>query len=165
MLSETLLNLLNDQVNHEMASAYIYLSMSAYFESQNLPGFARWMKLQSNEENEHAEKFYEFIFDRGARVTLKAIPAPQSDWKGPLDAFEHVLRHEQKVTSLINTIYAQALKENDYPTQVMLHWFIDEQVEEEKNAHQVVEQLKMIGDSTTGLLMLDRALGARSEED
>lgn len=162
MLSEKLLTLLNDQVNHEMASAYLYLSMSAYFESQNLPGFARWMKVQSDEENEHAEKFYEFIFDRGARVTLKAIPAPQTDWEDPLDAFEHVSRHEQKVTSLINAIYAQALKENDYPTQVMLHWFINEQVEEEKNAQQIVDQLKMLGDSTTGLLMLDRALGSRS---
>jgi ferritin len=109
-------------------------------------------------------KFYEFIYDRGEVVSLQTISAPPTEWESPADVFDHVLKHEQKVTSLINTIYAAALKENDYPTQVMLHWFINEQVEEEKNAQQIVDQLDMIGGSPQGLMMLDRALGARAAD-
>jgi ferritin len=162
MLSDKLLTLLNDQVNHEHYSSYLYLAMSAYFEAKNLGGFAHWMKVQSGEEYEHGMKFYEYIYDRGGVVTLQAIAAPPAEWNSPADVFDHVLQHEQKVTSLINTIYAEALKENDYPTQVMLHWFINEQVEEEKNAQQIVDQLDMIGDSPQALMLMDRALGARA---
>ncbi len=162
MLSENLYNLLNDQINHEHYSSYLYLSMAAYFEAKNLSGFAHWMKVQSEEEYEHGMKFYEYLNDRGSAVTLGAIAAPPVEWAGPADLFEHVLQHEQKVTSLINTIYAQALKENDFPTQVMLHWFINEQVEEEKNAQQIVDQLHMVGGSPQGLMMIDHALGKRA---
>ncbi len=162
MLSDTLYKLLNDQINHEHYSSYLYLSMAAYFEAQNFSGFAHWMKVQSEEEYEHGMKFFEFIQDRGRAVSLGAIAAPPIEWSSPAELFAEVLKHEQKVTSLINAIYAQALKENDYPTQVMLHWFINEQVEEEKNAQQIVDQLKMIGDSLQGLMMLDRALGKRA---
>jgi ferritin len=164
MLSDKLLTLLNDQVNHEHYSSYLYLSMAAYFESKNLNGFANWMKVQSGEEYEHGMKFYEYIFDRGGKATLQTISAPPVEWNGAADLFDHVLQHEQKVTSLINTIYAEALKENDYPTQVMLHWFINEQVEEEKNAQQIVDQLAMIGGMPQGLMMLDRALAARARD-
>jgi ferritin len=162
MLSDTLFKLLNDQINHEHYSSYLYLSMAAYFEARNFSGFAHWMKVQSEEEYEHGMKFFEFIQDRGGAVSLGAIAAPPIEWSSPAELFEEVLKHEHKVTSLINAIYAQALKENDYPTQVMLHWFINEQVEEEKNAQQIVDQLKMVGDSMQGLMMLDRALGKRA---
>ena len=163
MLKDTVYNLLNDQINHELYSAYMYLSMASYFEAANLMGFAKWMEIQSGEEREHAEKFYEYIFDRGGKVVLKAIGEPPASWTGPLDAFENVYKHEQKVTSLINNIFAEAVKENDYATQVMLHWFINEQVEEEKNAAQVVEMLKMVGDNKNALMMVDHHLGERGE--
>jgi ferritin len=164
MLSDKLLTLVNDQVNHEFYSSYLYLSMASYFEAKNLTGFAHWMKVQSGEEYGHAMKFYAYLFDRGAKATLQAISAPPADWQSPADVFDHILQHEQKVTSLINTIYAAALIENDYPTQVMLHWFINEQVEEEKTAQQIVDQLAMIGGMPQGLMMLDRALAARAGE-
>ena len=162
MLSKNVQDAINEQIKNELYSAYLYLAMSAYFEAENLPGCAHWMRLQSNEEVAHSMKFFDFIYDRGGRVTLKAIDQPAFEWKSPLAAFEQAYEHEQKVTSMINNIYAVATKENDYPTQVMLHWFINEQVEEEKNASTIVEQLKMIGDHINGLLMLDHHLGQRA---
>jgi ferritin len=162
MLSKNVQDAINEQIKNELYSAYLYLAMSAYFEAENLPGCAHWMRLQSNEEVEHAMKFFDFIYDRGGRVTLKAIDQPAFEWKSPLAAFEQAYEHEQKVTSMINNIYAVATKENDYPTQVLLHWFISEQVEEEKNSSSIVEQLKKIGDHTNALLMLDHHLGARA---
>ncbi len=164
MLNKKIQDAINEQIKNELYSAYIYLSMSAYFESMNLVGMARWMRLQSNEEVEHAMKFFDYIHDRGGRVVLGAIDQPPTEWKSPLAAFENAYEHEQKVTGMINNIYALALKENDYPTQVMLQWFIDEQVEEEKNASTIVEQLKLIGDSANGLMMLDHRLGERDED-
>lgn len=161
MLNKKIQDAINEQIKNELYSAYIYLSMSAYFESMNLAGMAHWMRLQSNEEVEHAMKFFDYVHDRGGRVILGAIDQPPTEWKSPLAAFENAYEHEQKVTGMINNIYALAVKENDYPTQVMLQWFIDEQVEEEKNASTIVEQLKMIGDSTNGLMMLDHRLGER----
>jgi ferritin len=161
MLSKKVRDAINEQIKNELYSAYIYLAMTAYFEDQNLPGMARWMRMQSNEEVEHAMKFFDYIYDRGGRVALEAIDQPPFEWTSPLAAFEQAYAHEQKVTGLINGIYETAVKENDYPTQVMLHWFIDEQVEEERNASNIVEQLKMIGDQTGPLLMLDHQLGQR----
>jgi len=164
MLSEPVLKVINDQIEHELFSAYLYLSMAAYFESQSLPGFARWMRLQSDEEREHAMKFFDYVIDRGGKVSLHAIAQPPSEWQSALDVFEHALQHEQKVTSLIHTIYEIALKEKDYPTQVMLHWFIDEQVEEEKNAAQIVDHLRLMQDHMTGLLNLDHQVGKRAAD-
>lgn len=164
MLNKKIQDAINEQIKNELYSAYIYLSMSAYFESLNLMGMAHWMRLQSNEEVEHAMKFFDYINDRGGRVSLSAIDQPPFEWKSPLAAFENAYEHEQKVTGMINNIYALAVKENDYPTQVMLQWFIDEQVEEEKNASTIVEQLKMIGESANGLMMLDHRLGERGED-
>jgi ferritin len=163
MISEPLLKVINDQIEHELFSAYLYLSMSAYFESISLPGFAKWMRIQAGEEREHAMKFFDFLVDRGARVNLHAISQPQAEWQSALDVFEHALQHEQKVTSLINNIYEVALKEKDYPAQVMLHWFIGEQVEEERNASQIVDQLRMVENRPGNLLFMDRHVGKREE--
>jgi ferritin len=163
MISDNLVNAINDQIEHEFFSAYLYLAMSAYFESQNLPGFAHWMRVQSGEEEEHAMKFYHFLVDRGARVSLHAISQPQAEWQSALDVFQHALQHEQKVTSLINTLYEIAVKEKDYPAQVMLHWFINEQVEEEKNATMIVDQLQMAENRPGNLMYLDRHIGKREE--
>ena len=162
MLSKSMLKALNEQVNQELYASYLYLSMSAHFESANLPGFALWMQVQSKEENGHAMKIYKYIHDRGERVTLEAIDKPPSSFKKPLDVMRQALEHEKKVTGLITRLYEVAMKEKDYPTQVMLQWFINEQVEEEKTASDIIELLKQVGDAPAGLIMLDRQLGARA---
>jgi ferritin len=164
MLNATIQQALNDQVQKELHSAYIYLSMAAYFESENLPGAAHWMRSQAGEEQEHAMKIFDFIQDRGGRVTLQAIDAPPATFSSPLAVFEASYAHEQKVTKSIHDLYALAVKEADYPTQVMLQWFIDEQVEEEKNASAIMAQLQMVGDSPAALFMIDRQLAARAGE-
>jgi len=164
MLNQKVQDAINEQIKNELYSAYIYLAMSAHFEAANLPGIAHWMRHQSNEEVEHAMKFFEYVNDRGGRVALKALDQPPFEWASPQVAFEQVYEHEQKVTSLIHNLYGIATKENDYPTQVMLHWFINEQVEEEKNASAIVEQLHMVGGHTSALLMLDHRLGERGGE-
>jgi ferritin len=165
MFSKTVQDALNEQIKNELYSAYLYLSMSAHFEAANLPGFAKWMRIQAGEEQTHAMKFFDFINDRGGRVTLQAILQPPTEFTTPLAVFEQVLEHEGKVTAMIHNLYALALKENDYPTQVMLQWFINEQVEEEKNASHIVETLKLAGDKGGSLLMLDHRLGKRGGEE
>lgn len=161
MISKFMQDALNEQMNKELYSAYLYLSMAAYFEAKNLPGFAKWLHLQADEEREHAMKFYAFLVDRGGRVDLKAIAAPETDWKTSLDVFKQVYEHEQKVTASIDALYELASKEKDYPSQVMLQWFINEQVEEEKNASGIVQQLELIDAHGTAVLMLDHQLGKR----
>ncbi len=153
---------MNEQIKNELYSAYLYLSMAAYCESNNLPGFAHWMRMQDEEERMHAMKFYDFIHERGGRVVLQAIDQPEAEFESPLDVFEKTLEHEQLVTALINDLYALAVEERDYASQIFLQWFITEQIEEEDNASQVIETLKMIGDSRQGLLMLDRELAGRA---
>ena len=162
LINKTVQDAINEQIKNELYSAYLYLSMAAYFEWINLSGFSNWMKVQAAEEQEHAMKFYEYVFERGGRVQLKAIDQPPAEWKSPMDAFQEVLAHEQKVTAMIHNLYAVALKENDYASQIMLQWFITEQVEEEKNAAAIIEQLKMITAHETAILMLDHDLGKRS---
>ena len=161
MISPTVQNAINDQIKHEFYSSYLYLAMSAYFETLSLPGFASWMRVQSQEEHEHAMKFFDFLNDRGGTVELQALDQPPGEFQSPLDVFEQSLGHERKVTALINKLYELALKENDYATQTLLQWFITEQVEEEKNAGQIVEQLKMTGGEPSALLLLDRELAGR----
>lgn len=161
MLGKVLEDAINEQINKELYSAYLYLSMSAYCESVNLPGFANWMRVQAQEELGHAMMLFDYVNDRSGRVVLKAIDQPIPVWKSPLEMFEQVLKHERKVTGLIDQLYALAVKENDYATQTQLQWFITEQVEEEKNAGAVVEQLRLIGDQTAPLLMLDKELSTR----
>ncbi len=163
MLSKTMLDEMNLQIKLELDSAYLYLAMAAHFESANLSGFATWMKMQAGEEQEHALKFYSHIHDRGGKVVLQAIDQPAADYGTPLQVFQQVLKHEEGVTARIHHMYAVAQKENDYASQVFLNWFVDEQVEEEKNATEIVEKLKMIGDSTNGLFMIDSKVGKRSE--
>jgi ferritin len=161
MLSKKMEEALNAQINAELYSAYIYLSMSAYFEAQDFPGMAAWMRSQNDEEVAHAMKLYTYIVERGGRVTLAAIDAPQIEWDSPLAVFEHAYKHEQHVTSLIHKLVAQAIAEDDYATKNMLNWFVDEQVEEEASASAIVAKLKRIGDHTPGLIMLDKELGGR----
>lgn len=164
MISKTMQAAVNEQINKELFSAYLYLSMSSHFEDKNLGGFARWMRVQAGEEQEHAMKFFDHLRERGGRVLLQAIAAPATEWKSNLEAFKEVQAHEAKVTASINSLYELALKEKDYPAQVMLQWFISEQVEEEKNAADIVSQLEMIEDRGTAVLMLDKQLGKRSGE-
>ncbi len=162
MISTTMQVAINQQIAHEFYSSYLYLAMSAYFETLSLPGFARWMRLQSDEEREHAMKFYDYLNDRGGAVELAALAQPPGEFQSPLDVFQQALEHERSVTNLIHQLNALALKEDDYATQAHLQWFITEQVEEEKNASQVIEQLKMTGGQPSALFLLDRELGARA---
>jgi ferritin len=161
MIKGTVEKTINDQINAELYSAYLYLAMSAYFEDQNLPGFAHWMKLQANEEQVHAMKFYKFVFERGGRVTLGAIEAPPAQWKSPLDAFESAYKHEIKVTGLIHKLVDLARSEKDIATENFLMWYVDEQVEEEAHADAIVQKLQLIKDSPNGIFMLDKELSAR----
>jgi ferritin len=165
MIPKAMQDAMNEQIKNELYSAYLYLSMAAHFESKTLAGFANWLRIQAKEELGHAMKFYDFILERGGEVTLKAIDQPPSSWKSNLEAFEQVLAHEQKVTKNIHDLYELALKEKDYPSQVMLQWFIEEQVEEEKNATEIIEKLKMIEAHGTAVLMLDHELGERKAEE
>lgn len=161
MFSRNVQEAINDQIQRELESAYIYLSMAAYFDSVNLPGFAHWMKVQFQEEQAHAFKFYDFVNDRGGQVILQAIGPPPVKFQSPLDAFEKALAHEEKITGHINELYALATEEKDIASQNLLQWFVEEQVEEEKNAGDIVDMLKKIGDSYHTLIMLDRELGQR----
>ncbi len=164
MINKVVQDAMNEQINKELYSAYVYLSMSAYFTGANLPGFAHWMRVQGKEEQEHAMKFYDFIHDRGGAVTLKALAQPPADFKSPVAVFQEAFAHEQRVTASIHQLYETAVKEKDYPAQVMLQWFINEQVEEEKNAGEIVARLKIIGDHPGALFALDRELAARAGE-
>ena len=155
----------NDQINEELFSSYVYLAMTAHFEALNLEGFAAWMSLQAQEEVMHAKRLFDHINRRGGRVALRAIGEPPMDFGSPLETFQKALAHEQHITGCIHKLYGLAQEEKDYPAQLELQWFIDEQVEEEENAGRVVEQLKMAGDDQVTLLMLDRELGQRSPED
>jgi ferritin len=161
MITKAVQDAMNDQINKELYSAYLYLSMAAYFEDKNLPGFAHWMRVQEGEEREHAMKFYDFILERGGRVLLKAIDQPKTEWASTLEVAEEVAAHEAKVTASIYALYETALKEKDYPAQVMLQWFITEQVEEEKNAAEIVANLKLIEKGGTAVFVLDHQLGKR----
>ncbi len=163
MINKEIQNAINEQIKQELASAYLYLSMAAYFEAGNLAGFGKWMRAQAKEEQGHAMKFFDYLLDRGGRVDLKALEQPQQEWDNPLAVFEDVLDHEKKVTGLIHKLYELALRENDYATQMHLQWFITEQVEEEKNAAQIVEQLKLIDARGTAILFLDKQLSKRGE--
>jgi ferritin len=165
MLSKKMQDALNQQISAEISSAYLYLSMSAYCAANNRPGCAHWMRVQWQEELSHALKLFDHIHDRGGRVILKAVPQPPTEFKTLLDVFQQVLDHEKEVSAMIHRLYETAVKESDYPAQVMLQWFITEQVEEEKSAAEVLEQLKLIGDQGAAVIMLDHHLGMRKAGD
>jgi ferritin len=162
MLSEKMQAALNNQINAELHSAYIYLSMAAYFADKNLNGFANWMRVQAQEELVHAMKFYDFVVERRGRVLLQAVEAVPTEWPTSLAVFEAAFKHEQKISGMIHEIANLAQDERDHPTSSFLKWFIDEQVEEESSADAVVQQLRLIGDSGAGLFMLDREMGTRT---
>jgi ferritin len=164
MIGKAMQDAMNEQINKELFSAYLYLSMAAYFAEKNLPGFANWMRVQAGEEREHAMKFFDFIQETGGRVLLKGIDAPKTDWSSSLEVAEEVAAHEAKVTASIYALYELALQEKDYPSQMMLQWFISEQVEEEKNAGEIVATLKLIEDRGTAVLMLDHQLAKRKAD-
>ncbi len=163
-LGEKLEQAINDQIQAEIYSAYLYLAMSAYCEDISMPGYAHWLRVQSEEEIEHAMKFFHYVNERGGRVILQAIQQPDAEFDSPLDIAQQTYEHEQKVTSLIHDLYALAIAEKDYAAQVFLQWYIDEQVEEEDNATRLVEMFEMVKDSPNGLFMLDQKLGAREED-
>ncbi len=161
MIGKKMEQALNDQINAELYSAYLYLSMVAYFQSINLPGFATWMRVQTQEEIVHAMKMYDFLNQRNGRVILKAIEAPPTQWKSPLAAFQAAYKHEQLVTGLINDLVNLAVDEKDHATNSFLQWFVTEQVEEEMSADNVVQNLKIAADAPGALFLIDRELGQR----
>ncbi|MEW6635237.1 MAG: ferritin [Actinomycetota bacterium] len=152
---------IEEQIGREFYSAYLYLSMAGSFEAANLPGFAHWMRRQAGEEQEHALKFFDFLLDRGEEVRLRTIAEPPHAFRSPLDAFEQALEHEKEITGHIHDLYDLSAQENDYPAQVLLNWFVTEQVEEEKSASEIVERLRMAGEDSAAILLLDSELGKR----
>ena len=161
MLKDKMAQALNKQINEELFSAYLYLSMSAYFESIGLKGFSSWMMVQYKEETEHAMRIYNYLISQGARVKLSAIDEPEHNWKSPLDVFEATLRHEQHITECINKLVDIAEELKDRATNNFLQWFIDEQVEEEETAREIIDKLKLIEGSKNALFMIDKELGQR----
>lgn len=162
MLKPKIEKALNNQLNKELYSSYLYLSMSAYFESINLTGMANWMKIQSDEEYIHARKFYEYINEAGGRVTLDTIDKPKTEWKNVIDVFEETLEHEIHITEKINDLVSLALDEKDHATNSFLQWFVDEQVEEISVADQILNDVKMVAENKNGLFLIDRELKGRA---
>ncbi|MEN3014082.1 MAG: ferritin [Endomicrobiia bacterium] len=163
-LSKTIQKELNLQLNRELYSAYLYLSMAAYFDSVALKGFSHWLKLQAKEETNHAMKFFDFILERNGEVELEPIDKPKTSWNFPVEAFRDVYEHEQKVTGYINKILEAAIKENDYATQNFLQWFVSEQVEEEAQSFEILQKLEKCGTSIGSLFVLDHHLGKREDK-
>ena len=161
MISKKMQDAINGQVQAELSSAYMYLSMSAYCDSKNFRGFLKWLRAQYLEETAHAMKLLDYLMERGGIVSLAVIDAPPAEYGTPLEVFEKVLEHELYVTSLIHKLHAVAVAESDLAAQIFLQWFVTEQVEEEANATDIVERLKMIGDKSSGILYLDKELGKR----
>ena len=161
MLSDKMSKALDKQINAEIYSAYLYLAMGAWSEAQGMDGFGNWFKIQAQEELAHAMRFYNYVYERGGRVTMSAIDAPQNEWESPLALFEATLEHEQKVTGLINGLVDLARSESDHATENMLQWFVAEQVEEEGTADRIRQKVAMVGTEGQGLYMLDAELAAR----
>jgi len=165
MISERIQEAINEQINEEFESAYLYLAFSSQLDNQNLKGFAHWMRLQWEEELEHGLKFYDHLLRRGGQADLAQISQPASDASNALEIFEEVLAHERHITKCINELYELAKEEQDNPLQNLLQWFIDEQVEEEENAEEILEKLRLIGDHGPNLFLLDQEVGQRKADD
>lgn len=161
MLNAKVQEAFNQQLNAELFSEYLYLSMAAHFESESLKGMASWMRIQAGEEHTHAMKFYKFILDRGGKVVLKQIDAPKTTWNSPLEAFEEAYKHELKISSLINNLSSLAIEEKDHAAHQFLDWFVNEQIEEESNALTIVDQLKLVGENGVAIFMIDQELAKR----
>lgn len=162
MLSDKINSALNKHLNAEMYSSYLYLSMSAWFESKGLSGFANWMRIQAQEETSHGEKFFDYINERGGLVILEAIDKPKSAWLSPLTVFEEVLTHEEFVSSLINDLVDLAIEEKDHASNNFLQWFVAEQVEEEASAGAVLDRMKLIQEDSAGLFAFDLEMSKRT---
>ncbi|MCB1218810.1 MAG: ferritin [bacterium] len=165
MLSASLEQALNDQLHLEFESSYIYLSMSAWFEWKNMLGFAKWMNVQRDEEQFHASKFYHFILDRGGQVKLRSLAQPKWEWGNPIEVFEAALEHEMLVTKSIHALVDKAMEERDHPGFTFLQWFVSEQVEEEATITAIIDQLKLVKDSQSGMFLMDKELGQRVFEN
>lgn len=161
MLKDSIEDALNEQLNAELYSEYLYLSMAAYYEDNGLPGFASWMRAQANEERAHAMRIYDFVIERDGRVILDGIDAPQTEWSDRVDPFEDAYEHEVEISGQIDDLVALAREENDNATENMLQWFVAEQVEEEATVRDLLDKLRLVGDDGPGLLMVDQALGQR----
>lgn len=164
-LGKKLAKALNDQVHMEFHASYLYLSMAAWLESKSFRGMAKWMRMQSEEEKGHAMRIFEYLVERGERVTLQAIEAPKAAWTSPRAAFEDSLKHEQRVTASIDSLVEQAARDKDHATALFLQWFVKEQVEEEASVAEVLARFGLVGATGPMLYMLDRDLGSRKEED
>jgi len=162
MPSQEMIDALNQQINEELISAYVYAAMAGYCEHANLPGFAQWMRVQAEEELDHARRFVNYLNDRNVRVVFKAIAAPPQEWQSPLAALESAYKHECHISACINKLQTMALKENDHATHAFLEWFVTEQVEEEANVDRVVQALKMVAETPSGMFLLDREMAQRS---
>jgi len=165
MMSKTMQDALNEQMKHEFYSSYLYLSMSAFCDRANLPGLAKWMRAQAQEEIKHAMKIFDHVLDRGGKIELHQLGRPPADFASPMDVFEQAHKHEQQVTASINKVYGLAVDERDFASTVFLDWFVREQVEEEKTSGLLSEQFRMVGEDRPGLLMLDRELGQRKTRE
>lgn len=163
MLSKPIQDAINAQINAELSSAYLYLSMSAHFEAANLPGSAAWMRRQSKEELAHAMKLFDYVNDQGGRVSLKPLPGPPAKFTSVADVWRQTLDHEREVTERIHALFHLAHKANDFATQALLQWFVTEQVEEEKTARRILEEVKLLGPTSTALYFFDRHLGKEAE--
>lgn len=163
MLKEPIETALNEQINAELYSEYLYLSMAAYYEDEGLPGFASWMRAQADEERSHAMRIYDFVIDRDGRVILDSIDSPPTEWSTPADAFKEAYEHEVEISEMIDELVVLAREENDNATENMLQWFVAEQVEEEATAQDILDKLKHVGDDGTGLMMIDQELGQRGD--
>jgi len=161
MSSKKMVDALNKQINEELFSSYLYLSMAAYFEAKNLKGFSNWMMVQQKEEMDHAMKFYNYINSVGGKVKLHALAEPPSEWNSPLHAFEETLKHEQHITKCINYLVDLAEQEKDRATFNVLQWYVDEQIEEEENDNDIINKLKLVGENGNGMFMLDKELAQR----
>jgi ferritin len=165
MISKKMQDALNAQINKELYSAYVYLQISALSAERGLPGFAAWFRRQHEEETEHGLKIVDYLADRDAPVRLQEVRRPPAEFKGPLELFEKVLKHEQEVTKSIHELVSLAAEESDHATHEFLQWFVKEQVEEEAAARAVIDRLELIGDSGSGLFLLDAELGKRGAQD
>ena len=160
-MNQQLVDAFNAQIQAEFQSAYVYLGMAAWFTENNLPGFAQWMRVQWEEETQHAMKLFDFLHNRGERVMLRPLSAPGDTYTSALDVFEHVHQHEQSITSSINALYEHALNTKDLPSQIVLQWFINEQVEEEALVIEIIERLKLVGSDGPSIYLLDRQMATR----
>lgn len=161
MLNKKVEAAINTQINREIYSSYLYLSMSAYFEAKNLKGFANWLRIQAQEEMVHVMKFFDYVNEKGGRVSLGAIEAPPAEWDSPVAVAQAILDHEETVTGMINDLVALAIGEHDYASHTMLQWFVSEQVEEESSASDLLEKAKMVADAPGSFYLLDQELGNR----